>query len=100
MLTPNRPAAGPGAVICCLSVAALLGASVVASAASPPAATAPHSSGTVTAYTYVRHPVSTDHPAAQAAFERGLTLVFAYQPEEAEQAFRQAARLDPGLAMA
>ena len=39
-------------------------------------------------------------PAAQFAFDRGLTMFFAYQPEEAEVAFREAARLDPGLAMA
>jgi tetratricopeptide (TPR) repeat protein len=51
-------------------------------------------------YTYVHHPVSTDLPAAQFAFDRGLTMFFAYQPEEAEVAFREAARLDPGLAMA
>jgi tetratricopeptide (TPR) repeat protein len=51
-------------------------------------------------YTYVHHPVSTDVPAAQFAFDRGLTMFFAYQPEEAEVAFREAARLDPGLAMA
>src|SRR5947207_15587635 len=51
-------------------------------------------------YTYVHHPVSTDVSAAQFAFDRGLTMVFAYQPEEAEVAFREAARLDPGLAMA
>lgn len=96
MLTPNRPAAGPIAAASCLAVTALLGAGAVTPAVPaptpPPAATA--------AYTYVRHPVSTDNPAAQAAFDRGLTLVFAYQPEEAEQAFRQAARLDPTLAMA
>ena len=51
-------------------------------------------------YTYVHHPVSTDNAAAQFAFDRGLTMLFAYQPDEAEQAFRQAARLDPELAMA
>src|SRR3569833_3354795 len=51
-------------------------------------------------YTYVHHPVSTDIPTAQFAFDRGLTLFFAYQPEEAEVAFREAARLDPDLAMA
>jgi len=51
-------------------------------------------------HTYITHKVSTDNAAAQFAFERGLTLVFAYQRDEAEQAFRQAARLDPGLAMA
>jgi tetratricopeptide (TPR) repeat protein len=53
-----------------------------------------------TPYTYVHHPVSTEIAAAQSAFDRGLTLIFAYQFEEAEQAFRQAARLDPSLAMA
>jgi tetratricopeptide (TPR) repeat protein len=51
-------------------------------------------------YSYIHHAVSTDVPAAQFAFDRGLTLVFAYQPDEAEQAFREAARLDPSLAMA
>jgi len=51
-------------------------------------------------YTYVHHPVSTDISTAQFAFDRGLTLFFAYQPEEAEIAFREAARLDPELAMA
>ncbi|MBV8805554.1 MAG: hypothetical protein JO042_10910, partial [Sinobacteraceae bacterium] len=51
-------------------------------------------------YTYLHHPVSTDNAAAQLAFDRGLTLLFAYEPWEAEQSFRQAARLDPGLAMA
>jgi tetratricopeptide (TPR) repeat protein len=48
----------------------------------------------------VHHPVSTDNAAAQFAFDRGLTMQFAYQPAEAELAFRQAARLDPALAMA
>ena len=67
------------------------------------AAAATHASQTPSAtssYAYVHHPVSTDNPAAQFAFDRGLTMLFAYQPGEAEQAFRQAARLDPGLAMA
>jgi tetratricopeptide (TPR) repeat protein len=71
----------------------LCGAGIV-SAASPTnaAAQAP--------YTYVHHTVSTSFPAAQFAFDRGLTLVFAYDSEEAERAFREAARLDPSLAMA
>jgi hypothetical protein len=63
-----------------------------ASAAGAPATPPP------SGYTYVHHPVSTDIPAAQLAFDRRLTLFFAYQPDEAEQAFRQAARLGPGLA--
>ncbi len=57
-------------------------------------------SGSGEGFAYVHHPVSTGNAAAQAAFDRGLTLVFAYQEVEAEQAFRQAARLDPSLAMA
>src|SRR5690242_17244716 len=51
-------------------------------------------------YTYVHHAVSTDIPAAQFAVDRGLTLVLAYEKLEAEHAFREAARLDPSLAMA
>jgi len=48
-------------------------------------------------YTYLHHPVSTDIPAAQFAFDRGLTMVIAYQQDEGERAFREAARLDPSL---
>jgi predicted Zn-dependent protease len=48
----------------------------------------------------VHHPVSTDNPDAQFAFDRGLTMLFAYQYQEAGRAFRLAAQLDPGLAMA
>jgi tetratricopeptide (TPR) repeat protein len=51
-------------------------------------------------YSYIHHAVSTHRPAAQEAFDRGLTLVYAYQSAEAEQSFRQAAKLDPQLAMA
>jgi len=72
---------------------ALCGANLLRPAVSAePAAQAP--------YTYVHHAVSTSVPAAQFAFDRGLTLVFAYEPGEAKQAFREAARLDPSLAMA
>src|SRR5579871_1298445 len=51
-------------------------------------------------YTYVHHPVSTDVASAQFAIDRGLTLVFAYESGEAERSFREAASLDPTLAMA
>ena len=51
-------------------------------------------------YVYAHHGVSTAITSAQAAFDRGLTLIYAYQEEEAERAFRHAARLDPSLAMA
>jgi len=66
----------------------------------PTAAVAPTPAPADGGYTYVHHPVSTDVPTAQFALDRGLTMFFAYQPEEAEVAFREAARLDPGLAMA
>jgi tetratricopeptide (TPR) repeat protein len=60
------------------------------------AATVPHPNP----YTYLHHPVSTDIPAAQFAFDRGLTMVIAYEQDEGERAFREAARLDPSMAMA
>jgi len=71
----------------------------VTSAASASAHVASASPSAAT-YAYVHHPVSTDNPAAQFAFDRGLTMLFAYEHWEAQQAFRQAARLDPSLAMA
>jgi tetratricopeptide (TPR) repeat protein len=75
-------------------IAAALTMSTIA--AQPPTV---ESSPAASGYTYIHHPVSTDNPAAQFAFDRGLTMFFAYQPEEAERAFREAARLDPNLAM-
>jgi hypothetical protein len=51
-------------------------------------------------YTYVHPPFPLISLRRSFAFDRGLTMFFAYQPDEAEQAFRQAARLDPALAMA
>jgi predicted Zn-dependent protease len=85
-------------------MAAVAVAAAIAAAATPApnAATTPRAQipSATSSYAYVHHPVSTDNPAAQFAFDRGLTMLFAYQPGEAEQAFRQAARLDPGLAMA
>ncbi|GEM48264.1 tetratricopeptide repeat protein [Deinococcus cellulosilyticus] len=46
------------------------------------------------------HKVSTQHPQAQAFFNQGLTLLFSYNFEDAVRSFRQAAKLDPQLAMA
>jgi hypothetical protein len=47
-----------------------------------------------------RRAVSTKDPRAQLAFDQGLNWSFAFNHEEAEKAFREAARRDPGLAMA
>jgi len=44
--------------------------------------------------------VSTRVPAAQEAIDQGLIWAFAFNHDEAVLAFQEAARLDPGLAMA
>lgn len=46
------------------------------------------------------HPVTTSSYAAQTYFDQGLRLIYAFNHEEAERSFREAARLDPTLAMA
>ena len=54
----------------------------------------------VAAATSAHMPVSTSDAAAQAAFDRGLFLYYAYNGDEAAKEFARAARLDPHLAMA
>src|SRR5262245_42283975 len=44
--------------------------------------------------------VSTRVPKAQRFFDQGLRLLYAFNHQEARRAFLEAARLDPGLAMA
>jgi tetratricopeptide (TPR) repeat protein len=44
--------------------------------------------------------ISTKNPEAQRFFDQGLTLVFAFNHEEAARAFRRASELDPQSAMA
>lgn len=59
--------------------------------------------GTVPLYTglgNVRHTVTTRSPLAQRFFNQGLALCYAFNHDEAIRAFREAARLDPGCAMA
>ena len=46
------------------------------------------------------HPISTKNSGAQRFFDQGLTLVFAFNHEEAAHSFRRAAELDPQSAMA
>jgi pimeloyl-ACP methyl ester carboxylesterase len=45
-------------------------------------------------------PVSTTTPRAQRFFDQGMRLLYAFNHAEAIRAFREAARLDPALAMA
>lgn len=46
------------------------------------------------------HAVSTSSPEAQQFFDQGFRLIYAFNHDEAERSFRQAAALDPNLAMA
>ena len=48
----------------------------------------------------INHPVSTSNPEAQKFFNQGLAYVYAFNHEEAVKSFKQAAQLDPQLAMA
>jgi len=48
----------------------------------------------------LHHPVSTRNPQAQAYFDQGMKLVFAFNHEAAINSFEHAAQLDPNLAMA
>jgi tetratricopeptide (TPR) repeat protein len=50
----------------------------------------------------LHHPVTakTNSTLAQHFFDQGLTLVYAFEHDEAADSFRQAAQLDPNLAMA
>jgi tetratricopeptide (TPR) repeat protein len=46
------------------------------------------------------HPVSTKNAQAQAFFDQGLRLIYAFNHDEAARSFRHAAELDPKMAMA
>jgi tetratricopeptide (TPR) repeat protein len=48
----------------------------------------------------VNHRVSTTKPEAQRFFDQGLALSYAFNHEEAGRSFKQAASIDPKLAMA
>ena len=48
----------------------------------------------------VHHPVSTRNRQAQAFFDQGLNFVYGFNHDEARRSFKEAARLDPKLAMA
>src|SRR5206468_2942718 len=43
--------------------------------------------------------ITTSAPTAQAYFDQGLRLVYAFNHDEAQRAFREAAGLDPACAM-
>jgi tetratricopeptide (TPR) repeat protein len=47
----------------------------------------------------LHHPIATSNPEAQHFFDQGLTLVYAFNHDEAIRSFRRAAELDPNAAM-
>src|SRR5215218_5338802 len=47
----------------------------------------------------INHPVSTSNPEAQKFFNQGLEYIYAFNHAEAIRSFKQAAQLDPQLAM-
>jgi len=57
-------------------------------------------SGASNGLAYVHHPVVTASAPAQAAFDRGLTLLYAFERLAARQSFEEAAKADPSCAMA
>ena len=79
-----------------LALVAALGVTA-SQAALPPAAPAPYVSFDLGTH---HRAVSTASPEAQKAFDQGLLWSFSFNHGDAERAFRQAARLDDGLAMA
>ena len=48
----------------------------------------------------INHPVSTTNAEAQKFFDQGLAYLYAFNHAEAVRSFKQAAKLDPQLAMA
>jgi tetratricopeptide (TPR) repeat protein len=47
----------------------------------------------------LHHPIATSSPEAQKFFDQGLTLIYAFNHDEAVHSFRRAAELDPKAAM-
>ena len=60
----------------------------------------PAPAGSAAGNALAHHPTSTKSPAAQACFDRGLTLFYAYNRLASQRAFECAAKADPAFAMA
>lgn len=91
----------PTALLVLFSVAALVlpGRSAVSAPTTPEDVAPPPTWRPFELGSYSR-PVSTGVSEAQKAFDQGLVWAFAFNHEEAERAFAEAARRDPSLAMA
>jgi len=49
---------------------------------------------------HLHHPITTSNPLAQRYFDQGLTLVYAFNHDEAARSFAYVAKIDPKCAMA
>jgi tetratricopeptide (TPR) repeat protein len=65
-----------------------------------PAPAKARSAALMSGYGNWHHPVSTRNAQAQAFFDQGLRLIYAFNHDEATRSFQRAAELDPKLAMA
>jgi tetratricopeptide (TPR) repeat protein len=83
-------------VVAAIGLCGVSVAGAPAPSARPTEALAPELSGLGTLHV----PVSTVTPRAQQFFDQGMRLLYAFNHAEAIRAFREAARLDPSLAMA
>jgi tetratricopeptide (TPR) repeat protein len=88
-----------------LTLATLLIASAPASPAAAPQRDHAAASGasaicTSNGFGKVHHPVKTSNPQAQRLFEQAMALDYGFNHGQAEQCFREAARLDPNMPMA
>ena len=92
--TPHNPPPWRVAAAACLVAAGLTTAGVAARQSGEPLAPALSGLGTI------HMAVATENARAQAFFDQGLRLLYAFNHDEARRAFREAARLDPDLAMA
>lgn len=88
----TRPATLAAAVV--LAAVAIPTSQQSAGEAPPPGAWRPFDLGGYT------RPVSTRSAEAQRAFDQGLVWAYAFNHDEAQRAFAEAARIDPALAMA
>jgi len=65
-----------------------------------PAPAKAKSAALLTGYSNWHHPVSTKNAQAQAFFDQGLRLIYAFNHDEAMRSFQRAGELDSKLAMA
>ena len=61
---------------------------------------APTPTMTETGFAHAHHAIATTNPEAQRLFDEGLTLTYAFDPQDAVTRFQHAAHADPDCAMA